>query len=308
MSGSATTLSRGPRALRPGSSGAWWLAIRPRTLTASAAPIVLGTALAAADGRFRPALAVAALATAIALQVGSNLANDVFDFERGADGPDRVGPTRAAAAGLLSPRALRMATALAFAVAALFGLALVVAGGWPFALAGALAIGAAIAYTAGPWPLAYHGLGDAAAFVFFGLVAVGGSYAVQAEALPPRVLAAALPTALLVTAVLATNNLRDLDADSRAGKRTLAVRLGDRHARIYLEALLLSPHVVVSVLVALGVVPLAALVVWITAPLAFRIARSVRSERDPRGLDALLARCAGLHAVFTLLLAGASLA
>jgi 1,4-dihydroxy-2-naphthoate octaprenyltransferase len=287
----------------PSPARAWWLAARPQTLAAGVAPVLLGTALAAAAGRARAGPALAAVATALALQVGTNFANDLFDFEKGADTEERLGPTRAVAAGWIGPSEMRLGTALAFAAAVATGSFLVVAGGWPFALLGVLAVAAGLAYTAGPWPLAYHGLGDVTVFVFFGLVAVAGTYAVQAQELPLRVLVCAVPSAALVTAILVVNNLRDVGTDARAGKRTLAVRLGADATRAYYQGLLLLAYGVLGVLLLSGAVGLSALLPFATLPAALRVARTVRAGSDGPSLNGALAATARLHAVFTLLLA-----
>jgi 1,4-dihydroxy-2-naphthoate octaprenyltransferase len=300
------TVSEGAGTLEsaaPSSARAWWLAARPQTLAAGVAPVLLGTALAAANGRARPGLAVAAVATALLLQIGANFANDLFDFEKGADTGERLGPARAVAAGWIAPARMRVGTALAFAAAAAMGSVLVVAGGWFFALLGVLAVVAGLAYTAGPWPLGYHGLGDVTVFVFFGLVAVAGSYALQAQELPLRVLATAVPSAALVTAILVVNNLRDVDTDARAGKRTLAVRLGRRATRAYYGGLLVLAYGALVGLVLEGALGLPALLPLLTLPAAFRAAGTVRADSDGPSLNRALAATARLHAAFTLLLA-----
>ncbi|MEB2346831.1 MAG: 1,4-dihydroxy-2-naphthoate polyprenyltransferase [Deltaproteobacteria bacterium] len=291
---------------RPGSAGAWWLAARPRTLPAALAPIAAGTGAAAAEGRADPGLALACLATALLLQLAANLANDLYDHERGADTAGRLGPARAAASGLLSPGALRAGLGAALVAAAASGLVLVARGGWPVALAGSLALLAAWAYTGGPWPLAYHGLGDAAVFVFFGVVGVAGSHGLQAGAASPLAFAAAVPLGLLATAILAINNLRDREGDARAGKRTLAVRLGARRARRYTVVLLRAPFWL------LAPVAFVAGSAWALAPIALapragRLAAAIAGGLDGPALDPALAATARLTAGFGVLL-GAGLA
>lgn len=286
----------------------WWIAARPQTLLAGVAPVLLGTALAAGEGRARAELALAAVATVLLLQIGTNFANDVFDFEKGADTLERCGPTRAVAAGLISPARMRAAALLAFAGAASAGTVLVWAGGWPFAVLGALALATGLAYTAGPWPLAYHGLGDAAVFAFFGVVAVAGAYAVQAQALSARVLLASLPPACLVTAIVAVNNLRDIETDTRAGKRTLAVRLGPTATRVYLVGLFAAAYAGLGALVAAGVLGSSALVALATLPLAVRAGTAVIARSGGARLNDALLRTARTHVAFTGLLALAVLA
>jgi len=298
----------GTRGADASSARAWLLAARPQTLAAGVAPVLLGTALAAADGRARTGLALAAVATALLLQLGTNFANDLFDFEKGADTEERLGPSRAAATGLLTPAQMRIGTALVFAAAAMTGAFLVGEGGWPFAVLGLLALLAGLGYTAGPWPLAYHGLGDATVFAFFGVVAVAGTYAVQAHALTSQALLASLPPACLVTAVLAVNNLRDIDTDARAGKRTLAVRIGRSATRAYCMALFALPYAGLAVLVAAGELGPAAWIAFATLPIALRAARTVLTRRDGPALNQALVLTARTHAAFTLLLAAAVLA
>jgi len=169
---------------RPGLA-VWVLAARPRTLTAAVTPVVVGTAVAASQGSFRPLPALAALLSAMSLQIGTNLANDYHDFERGADTAERVGPRRVTQSGLVPPRTVRAAAIGMFALAFAVGIYLTVAGGWPILVVGIASIAAGWAYTGGPWPLGYHGLGDAFVFVFFGLVAVTGTVYVQSHSVPP---------------------------------------------------------------------------------------------------------------------------
>lgn len=209
----------------------WIMASRPKTLPAAVAPVLIGTAMAAADGACSPSIAAATLLAALAIQVGTNFANDYFDFLHGADTPDRQGPTRVTQAGLVSLAGMRLATALSFLVAAAFGLFLAYHGGWPIALIGVLSILAGIFYTAGPRPLGYIGLGDILVLIFFGFVAVGGTYYLQTGSINPLVLLAGAGPGLLSTAILAVNNLRDRETDLQTGKRTLAVRFGSRFAR-----------------------------------------------------------------------------
>ena len=222
-----------------GAAGTWWLAIRPRTLWAAVAPVLAGSALALWHGSFAPGWALVALAGALLIQVGCNLHNDWADARHGADTGARVGPTRVTQAGLIPPRHVLGGALLMFAAAAALGVAGVVRAGWPLAVLLLACLGAAIGYTGGPRPLGYFGLGDLLVLVFFGPVAVGATYYLQALALPLLVLAVGLGPGLLATAILVVNNLRDRITDERAGKRTLAVRFGDRFARAeYLACLL----------------------------------------------------------------------
>jgi 1,4-dihydroxy-2-naphthoate octaprenyltransferase len=223
---------------------AWIAAARLRTLPAAVVPVAVGTAAARAAGDVAPGPALAALAGALAIQIGTNFANDVFDAERGADGPDRIGPTRAVAAGLISAAAMKRAMIAAFAVAAAFGAYLVWTSGWPIAALGLASIAAGIAYTGGPWPLGYHGLGDAFVLGFFGFAAVCGTAYVQLGHVPALAVWASLPVGALATAILVVNNLRDRATDARAGKRTLAVRLGRRATLVEYAALLAVAYAV----------------------------------------------------------------
>ena len=211
---------------------AWILAARPKTLSAAAAPVFVGTGLAGAHGTYRAAPAAAALLGALLIQIGTNLANDYYDFLRGGDTEDRVGPLRVTQAGLIPPKQVWWGMVITLFVAFLVGVYLVSVGGWPIVWIGLASLFCAVVYTGGPYPLAYHGLGDPFVFVFFGLVAVGGTYWVQALALPGDALVAGVGIGALNTAILVANNVRDLDTDAAAGKRTLAVRLGRLGSRI----------------------------------------------------------------------------
>ncbi|MDT8370278.1 MAG: 1,4-dihydroxy-2-naphthoate polyprenyltransferase [Longimicrobiales bacterium] len=210
----------------------WVLAARPKTLPAAAAPVLVGTALAAYRGAFAPFPALAALAGALLIQIATNFANDYFDFVKGADTETRVGPTRVTQAGLLSPAAVRNAMIAALAAALGVGVYLVGVGGWPIVWIGVASLVCAVAYTGGPYPLAYHGLGDLFVFIFFGLIAVAGTVYVQAGHFPPEAWLAGAGIGAMSTAILVVNNLRDLDTDARAGKRTMAVRLGPLGTRM----------------------------------------------------------------------------
>ena len=282
---------------------AWWLAARPRTLPVSAAPVVVGTALAFADGRARALPAAAALAGALLLQVGANFANDLFDFEKGADTDARLGPARAVQLGLLTPAQMRAGTVAAFAASFAVGIYLVVVGGWPVVAIGLLSIAGGIAYTGGPYPLGYHGLGDVTVFVFFGVIAVCGTYYVQALELAPSAIAASLPVGALATAILIVNNIRDIDTDSVAGKRTLAVMIGRRASRVQYGALLLLPYAFLPVAhVSLGA-PLAVFLPLLTLPIALRLIRTVSTCDDGPSLNEALAGTAKLELGFSVLLA-----
>jgi len=291
----------------PAASGrswrAWLLAARPRTLPVAFAPVLVGTALAAAEGQARALPAAAALTGALLLQIGANLANDLFDCEKGADREDRIGPPRAMQLGLVSAAQMRRAIAFVFGAALLVGGYLVAVGGWPIAVVGALSIAAGLAYTGGPFPYGYHGLGDVAVFVFFGLVAVGGSYYVQALSLSPVVIAAALPVGALITALLVVNNLRDIETDARAGKRTLAVRIGPRATRIEFIVLLVFAYALVPDFWLLGAASPWVLLPLLTFPRALALVCKVAAEAGGPALNAALADTAQLAFGFSLLFA-----
>lgn len=290
----------------------WLLAIRPATLPASVSGVVVGLGAAwAGGGAFRPDVALGCMAVAVLLQVAANIANDLSDFRRGADTPDRLGPTRVAAAGLVTARQLEMAIAAVMAVAAVVGAWLAMLGGPVIIALGAAAILAALAYTGGPFPYGYHGLGELFVFIFFGLVAVIGTAYLQSGHLELLYLLAAIPVGTLTTAILVVNNLRDVATDRVAGKRTLAVSLGETFARAeYLACLAVAWAVPVGLVVArwlgfgaqvasgpLTLLPLLAL------PMAVPLWRTIHAEGDPRRLNGVLRGTGRLTLVFALLLA-----
>jgi 1,4-dihydroxy-2-naphthoate polyprenyltransferase len=281
---------------------AWWLAIRPATLTASAAPVLVGTGAAWADGAFAPGPALAALIGAFLLQIGANFANDVFDFERGADSADRLGPQRATHQGWVTAAQMKRAMWLAFAGAMVIGLYLTYVAGWPVLALGLLSIAAAYLYTGGPKPYGYLGLGDLAVFVFFGFGAVAGTYFVQAHAVSKLALYASVPIGALATAILVVNNLRDIETDARAGKNTLAVRLGDGATRSYYLLLLAIAFLVPPYLWWRGLAGPWAMLPWLSLPLALRLAGRMRHERG-LALNGCLVGTARLEVVFGLLFA-----
>lgn len=227
----------------PSSRHRWFLAIRPKTLPASIAPILTGTAVAIHEGGFHLPTAILALLTALLLQIAANLANDALDFRRGADTAERTGPTRLVASGLISPEAMLRATALTLALATASGLYLAWRGGWPFLGLGIFALICAVAYTGGPWPLAYLGLGEVFVFIFFGPIAVTGTAYLQTLDLTWLGVLASVPMGLMAICILIVNNVRDLEQDRRANKRTVAVRIGDRASRreyVFLQQLVLA--------------------------------------------------------------------
>jgi len=282
----------------PDRARAWLLALRLPTLAAAIVPVFVGSAVAARQGFFRIGPAAAALAGALLIQIGTNFANDLYDHEKGADHGGRVGFTRVLAAGWLTPGAVRRAMIAAFAAATLAGVYLVAVAGWPVAVIGVASIAAGIGYTAGRWALGYHGLGDVAVFLFFGVVAVAGTYYVQARAVSPLALVASLPVGALCTNILVVNNVRDIDADRASGKRTLAVLLG-RGAAVAEYALFLLLAYLVPVLLWLGrELGLPALLPLLTLPLAAALLRVVAVRRDGPSLNGALVTTARLHVLF----------
>jgi 1,4-dihydroxy-2-naphthoate polyprenyltransferase len=284
----------------------WLAAARPRTLPAAVAPVIVGSALAAHEGRFDGCAAALCLAFALLVQVGTNFANDYYDFIHGADHAGRVGPQRAVAAGLIAPATMRRAMVAVLAVAFGVGLVLVAWGGPWLLVVGIASIICAVAYTGGPWPLAYHGLGDVFVFVFFGLVAVCATYFVQTRAITADSVLAAIPIGLLITNILLVNNYRDVETDAAAGKRTLIVRWGRPFARRQFAASLVGAFAVPCAFVVRGysawcLLPL------VLAPVAWSHIRRLREKNAPSERIALLGDTGKLVAGYAVLF-GAGLA
>ena len=277
----------------------WLAASRPRTLTAAVVPVLVGLALAYRAGHVDALVGFATLAAAILIQIGTNLANDYFDFVSGADTEARLGPVRVTQAGLAEPAAVRNAAFAMLGLAAALGLFLVSVGGWPILTVGLLSILAAIAYSAGPYPLAYNGLGDAFVFVFFGLIAVNGTLFLQMGRVTFLSVLSSIPVACLATAILVVNNLRDLETDKMAGKRTLAVRLGSKFARAEYVTLVSAAFLTAPVMAWLAsatlLLPLCAM------PSAIQQTRALY-RRSGAALNRSLAGTAALHTVYGLLL------
>ena len=285
-----------------GRARAWGLAIRPKTLPAALAPVLVGTAVAVDAGGFRAGPALAAGIGALLLQIGSNLANDVHDFERGADRDDRLGPLRVTQAGLLAPADVRAGMVLTFGLASLVGLYLAAVGGWPVVAIGLASIAAAVAYTAGPFPLGYNGLGDLFVMLFFGFVAVGGTVWVQMRALPAATWPSALAVGALVTAILVVNNVRDVEQDRASGKHTLPVRFGREWGVREYAGLLVLAYLVPAGMALGGLAAPTVLVVLVTLPLASRLSRSLARDRG-RALNRTLAGTARLALLWSVLFA-----
>ncbi|MDP8305305.1 MAG: 1,4-dihydroxy-2-naphthoate polyprenyltransferase [Candidatus Chlorobium antarcticum] len=279
---------------------AWVLAIRPKTLPAGAVPVVLGSALAAEAGSFLLLPAIVTLVCALGIQVATNFINEIYDFRKGADTSERLGPTRTVAAGLISENTMVRAAAALLSAVFLLGLYLVFIGGWPILLIGMLSILFAWAYTGGPRPIAYSGLGDLFVFVFFGLVAVGGTYFVQASALEPRVLLAAVVPGAFSVNILLCNNIRDIATDRKVGKMTLPARIGAGPARMLYLILTVFAYLV-PVLLWLSGSSVWVLLSLLSLPLAVS---ALRSLYDSEGceLNSVLAATGKLMTIHGLLL------
>jgi len=286
-----------------GASARHWIhAARPATLSAAVVPVMVGTALAASEGTFRPLAFAAALVGAAGIQVGTNLSNDYFDWKKGADGASRIGPVRVTQAGLIPPARVLAGACVAFAFAALAGLVLIAMAGWPVALLGVASIAAGVLYTGGPRPYGYIALGDLICFLFFGVAAVCGSYFVQTGAVSLASLAASVPVGLMVTAILVVNNIRDIDTDRAAGKRTLAVVIGRRASALQYGLFVLGAIVAPPLFALEGILPRYALFSLLAIPLAPRLIRTVARASDGDTLNAALRGTAKLHLVFGALL------
>lgn len=287
-----------PTASPPTPLRAWWLAIRPKTLTATIAPVAVGTALAFFTGAFEALPALAALAGGLLIQIGTNLANDVLDYRRGADTAERLGPTRVVQAGLLAPRTVAWGAAAAFGGAAVIGLYLVAVGGWPILILGLASIISGVLYTAGPYPLAYVGLGDVFVMAFFGIGAVAGTYYVQALDLHPAAILLGVAVGAMSVGILTVNNLRDIETDRAAGKHTLAVRMGEARTRSYFAVVIALAFAVPLLLVIPGGLSLApgpgigvgpgVLLVLVAAPIAWIPVQRVRAGARGAALNPVL--------------------
>ena len=296
---------------------AWVIAARPQTLPAAAAPVVVGTGLAVHDGVFALLPALAALVGAALIQIGTNFANDYYDAVQGADTENREGFTRVTAGGLIAPETVKRAMYLTFAAAIALGTYLVYVGGVPIVVIGLLSVASGIAYTGGPYPLGYHGLGDLFVFVFFGIVAVAGPYYVQAaaalatplpvgippETLPAAAVVAALPIAALSTDILVVNNVRDKDEDATTGKRTLAVRFGYGFARVQFVAMLVLAYSVPVWFLLRPGYSVAVALPYLTLPYAVTITRTMLTETAGEVLNPTLERTGRLLAGYAVLFA-----
>lgn len=304
MSARAGDLVAGPRS----PVHIWVMAARLRTLPASVAPVLVGTSLALGAGHFHALAFVAALLGAVFIQVGTNLSNDYSDARRGADTEERLGPVRVTAGGLVPPSQVLLATYITFGLAVLCGVYLVYVAGPMLIAVGAASILAGVLYTGGPRPYGYEGLGEVFVFLFFGIVAVTGSYFVQVQRLPWQAFACAVPIGLLASAILVVNNVRDMDTDRRAGKKTLAVRLGRERTRaLYAGMLALAFLSPLLLWLAGGMTPWL-LLALLSAPLAVKLVEVVRTRVDGPALNGALARTGMLQLLFCLLFSAGLLA
>jgi 1,4-dihydroxy-2-naphthoate polyprenyltransferase len=284
----------------PSSLHAWVLAARPKTLWAGVAPVVIGIAMAVEAGAFHWPSALAALVGALLIQIGTNFANDYYDWAKGTDTAARIGPTRATQSGLIAPRTMKVAMILTFALVFIPGAYILYRGGWPFLAIGVVSIVCGILYTGGPYPLGYVGLGDLFVLIFFGPVAVGGTYYLQALNLPSYVIVAGLAPGFFSVAILTVNNLRDIAGDQAAGKKTLAVRFGARFARAeYLLSLLIA-CIGIPLYLALTQGRYWTLLSAATLLLAVPSIRTVYRQSDGAALNATLAATGMLLLVFSL--------
>ena len=282
----------------------WLVAARPRTLPVAVSPVLVGTALAGEEDVFHPVRFVCALIGSVFIQIGTNLANDYSDARRGADTEDRLGPVRVTAGGLMPPRRVLIGTWVAFGIAVAAGGYLVAVAGWQLLLVGAASIAAGVLYTGGPRPYGYEGLGELFVFLFFGVVAVVGSYYVQVERFEWEAFALSVPVGLLAAAILVVNNVRDIETDRRAGKRTLAVRLGRLRARRLYATMMLVAYVAPIVIWAAGGLSAWILFALLSAPLAVPLVRTVGTQTDGASLNEALAGTGQLLALYSLLLSG----
>jgi 1,4-dihydroxy-2-naphthoate octaprenyltransferase len=288
----------------------WIMAARVRTLPAAVAPVLVGTSLAITEDVVRAGAFIAALLGAIFIQVGTNLSNDYSDARRGADTEDRLGPVRVTAGGLVPPRRVLIATYVSFGLAVTCGVYLVAVSGWELLVVGILSILAGVLYTGGPRPYGYEGLGEVFVFLFFGVVAVAGSTFAQLERWPWEAFVLAVPVGLLAAAILVVNNVRDLETDRRAGKKTLAVRLGRERTRALFAAMVYGAFLTAPLPWVLGSAELGPwlLLSWLALPLAVPLVRTVRTHTDGPTLNAALARTGMLQLAFCILLSAGILA
>ncbi len=282
---------------------AWLLAIRPKTLPAAVSPVIVGTSLAVSEEAFAPQPAAAALIGALLIQIAANLANDYFDYVQGVDVPERKGPTRVAQSGLIALSRLRLGMLVTIILAALIGAYLISIGGWPILLIGLASLLSSLAYTGGPYPIGYHGLGDLFVFVFFGVAAVCGTFYVQALSINMLTVAASVPVGVLTVAILVVNNMRDIETDRQAGKRTLAVIVGLGATRFEYALLLAVAYAVPALFWLFGESSGWVWLPWLSLPLAVHLVLSIYGSSEGPTLNKTLAATASLDLVFCTLFA-----
>ncbi|MFV2000545.1 MAG: 1,4-dihydroxy-2-naphthoate polyprenyltransferase [Acidimicrobiia bacterium] len=285
------------------STNPWLMAARPATLLASIAPVLIGTASAWRDGVFAMLPFVVVLFTALAIQIGVNFANDLADAARGADTETRIGPQRAVASGVISPQEMKRGILIVFGAAGLGGIYLIWYAGWPIFVIGVVSIVAALGYTNGPIPYGYFGLGELFVFIFFGLVATAGTRYVFSDSVPAAVWAGGVVMGFLASAILEANNIRDIDTDRDARKRTLAVILGRQRARRMFAATIIAAYVTIIFSVVLGFLPGMSLMALIVAPLGIPLVETVFTEIDGPALTGVLRGTAQLQMFTGLLMA-----
>jgi 1,4-dihydroxy-2-naphthoate octaprenyltransferase len=290
-----------PDAQRKSAVRVWWLAARPKTLPAGIVPVLVGSVIAYDHGGFHLPAFLAALFGSIMIQIGTNFANDLFDYLKQTDTNDRIGPLRVTQAGLATPRQMALATMIVFSLAVLAGVYLVYRGGWPVVIIGVSSILFGILYTAGPLALGYIGIADLFVLVFFGPVALAGTYYVQALYITPAVIMAGIPLGMLSTAILDVNNLRDLETDRKGGKRTLAVRYGRTFARYEYLLLLLAAALIPVLMVTLEVAKPPIMLAVFYLPFAYRSVSTVFSSVEGDRLNKTLAATGRLLIIYGLL-------
>lgn len=299
----STSLSEDLAHAPVGRLAVWFTGARPRTLPAAVAPVLVGTALAARDGSFHPLSLVATLTAALFVQIGANFANDYSDAKRGADTPERLGPVRLTATGQASANSVLIAAWICFALAFAAGIYVAATTSWLLLGVGAAAIAAALLYTGGPKPYGYTGLGELFVFVFFGLVAVVGTYFAHTQTITQAAVFAAVPVGALASAILVVNNIRDFEGDRRAGKRTLAVLIGRSRAITLYRTLVATAYISVVILVAFRTFSPLALICWFSLVMALRPLRLVQTCEDGPSLNGALAQTGKLLLAFCILLA-----
>ncbi|MDQ6719194.1 MAG: 1,4-dihydroxy-2-naphthoate polyprenyltransferase [Candidatus Dormibacteraeota bacterium] len=286
----------------PSSARVWWMAVRPATLAASVAPVLAGTAVAVHEGGARPWAGIGALVVALAMQIGVNFANDYSDFIRGADSPRRVGPLRAAASGVVAPERVELAAIVSFGVAGATGVVLSLATDWRLVFVGAACLLAGWLYTGGPRPYGYLGLGELFVFVFFGLIATAGTVYVETLRITPLAILAGCGLGLLASAILVLNNLRDIETDAAAGKRTLATRIGPGPTRILLLVLVSAAFAVPIVILVSRLAGATIMLVHFGIPIAAGPVRTAFATRSSTELVGALKRMAAAELAYALLM------